>query len=161
MRWLALILATLVALGLRALTGMWPGIALVFDPLLVVSALAALPGRPWLALVAGLLTGAIEDAWSGGWYGQNAFTHVVTAYLLALIAQRMDLLGWLPAALVVGVATLADWGLQLGLYTLFDRPFGTVPAAVVWGLAVVANTFAGLLFHRAIYGLGEPRPDRR
>lgn len=160
MNLVSLLIASGVAFGLHILAGRWEGIALVIDPLLVVAVLGALPGRPSLALSIGLLTGALQDAWNSSWYGEHTFTHLVVAYLLSLLAQRMDLIGVLPAAAAVACATLADWGLQVGLRALFDRPLGAVPSTLFWGLAVLANTALALAFHRVLTAHREPKRRR-
>lgn len=160
MNLVTLLLSSAVAFGLHILAGRWEGIALVVDPLLVVAVLGALPGRPSLALTVGLITGALQDGWNSTWYGEHTFTHLVVAYLVSLLAQRMDLIGMLPAAAAVACATLADWGLQVGLRALFDRPLGAVPSMLFWGLAVLANTGLALAFHRVLMAPRDPKRRR-
>jgi cell shape-determining protein MreD len=145
-----LLLASAIAFGLHTLASRFPGIAVVVDPLLVVAALAALPGRPALAILGGLVTGGLQDAWNATWYGEHTLTHLVIAYAASLIAGRMDLLGPLPAVLVVALATVSDWGLQLALRFLFDREVGQIPGAVWWLMAILANSATGLILHRLV-----------
>jgi cell shape-determining protein MreD len=153
--------ALAAAYGLHVLAGRWEGTALVVDPLLVAAALGALPGRPPVALAIGLISGALQDAWNSSWYGEHSFTHLVIAYALTILAQRMDLLGLLPALIAAACATLADWGLQVGLRMLFDRPLGVVPPAFMWGIAVLANTAIALPMHRLMLAAPGERRRRR
>jgi len=139
------------ALGLHALLGVWPPLGSI-DPLLVVAVIATLPGRPGAALGAGLLTGILEDAWAGGWFGQHALTHATVAYLLSILAARVDLVQLRPAMLALVVASVADWGMQLSLAVMFGKSLGDPPGATAWSIAIVGNTLLGLVVRRVAVG---------
>ncbi|UCF68012.1 MAG: hypothetical protein JSV80_01560 [Acidobacteriota bacterium] len=139
-----LVALSLGALALTALAGLWSPVGAVIDPLLVVAVLAALPGRQATALGAGLLTGALEDGWRSLWFGLNAFTHMVVAFGMSVLAGRIDLTQTMPTALALAAATALDWALQLGISAMFDRPIGEPPAPAIWLVAMAANTLLGL-----------------
>ena len=150
MRGQAVLVLGLVALGLKALSGLWPALTAGFDPLLMVSVLAALSGRTGFAMASALFTGALSDAWSSAWFGQAAFTHLVIAYVLAWLARRVDLNETLPALVAMVAASLASWGLQVGVTELLDHRTGTLPAASSWMAAAVLNALFGALAAYAV-----------
>jgi cell shape-determining protein MreD len=145
--WTVLLLGFLAVL-LKAGLAMVPPVAPLADPLLVLAVLAALPGRRWLALGTGLVTGALDDAMFGQWLGLHAFSQMTIAFALSVIASKVDMLQPLPALLAMGLAALVDWGIQIGLAALFNRSADVIPAWYVWTAAVVVNTMLGLLFYR-------------
>ncbi len=146
-----LLVMSAAALAVHVLTGLWTPLGSI-DPLLVVAVIATLPGRPGPALAAGLVTGLLEDAWAGGWLGQHALIHAIVAYVLSIVAARVDLVQLRPAMLALIAASVADWGLQLALAVMFGRSVGEVPGATVWILAVFGNTMLGLVVRRIALG---------
>lgn len=142
----------LAAAGLRFVASLSGPAAMILDPLLVVAILAALPGRPLLAITAGLITGFADDVWTGRWFGMNAFSHLTVAYLVALAAARMDMLQTIPVIVALALGTLVEWGLHLGLLGLFGRHSAAVPGPVWWGASGVANILLGLLLFRLARG---------
>lgn len=147
-----LALLGLLALALKAGLAMVPQLVPLADPLLVVAVFSALGGQRWLAMGAGLLAGGMEDALFGQWLGLHAFSQMTIAFSLALIAARVDLLQPAPALLAVALASLCDWGVQVGLAALFNRPMDVVPGPLFWLAAVVLNTIIAFLFLRLASG---------
>lgn len=138
------------ALVLRVSSGLWSPLAEIFDPLLIVAVLAALPGRPGAAISAGLLTGALADTWSARWWGEHAFTNMVIAFFIAQLARRVDLIEPLPAAACLAVGTVAAWAIPVGLSALFGTSVGALPGWTTWGLAALLNTVVGMIAHRGL-----------
>lgn len=150
-----LIVWSLLALALRALLGVLPDALGRIDPLLAVAVVAALPGRPGLAIGAGLLTGLLDDGWTGGWLGQQALIHMVIAYALALLAARVDLVQIRPATIVLLLSLFADWSMQLLLAAMFDRSVGIPPGVATWMVAACGTVVVGLIVrHTALGGAG-------
>ena len=145
MRLKALLLLAGGGVVLRALLGLWPSLALVSDPMLVLAVLAALPGRMDRALGAAVLAGILQDAWLGRWYGEFAFIYLVVVFFLSLFAGWVDLVRPLSTILALAAATVASWGLQLGLSAAFDHPVADLPGAGVWLGAMAVNVVLGLL----------------
>lgn len=142
---------TIVALAvaavlLRWLMGLWPPLAAYANPLLAITIVATLPGLALPAMGVGIATGLAQDVWTGRWIGQHAFAHLVVAYLLSLVSSRMDMVGWVPAAIALLVGSLVDWGILVGLSALFDRGVAGVPGAVEWAIMALVNTALGLAF---------------
>ncbi len=150
----ALLYAVFIALVLRGLTGLWEPAASAVHPFLIIAVLSAISGRRPRTLGAALLGGAIEDAWVGRWYGEYSFIHLVVAYPTSLIANLVDLMQPVPAALAFATATAADWGLQVVLAMVFDQPVGALPGAGAWAVAIVANTVLGLIGRRLLLRFG-------
>lgn len=145
MRGGSVLVLALVALALRALSGLWPPIGSLFDPLLMVAVLAGLTGRTGFAMGSALFVGLLSDAWSSAWFGQAAFSCLVIAYVLAWLARRIDLNETLPALIAMIAASFASWGLQVGLSELFDHQTGTLPGPTAWIAAAALNTLFGAI----------------
>jgi hypothetical protein len=84
----------------------------------------------------------------GQWLGLHAFSQMTIAFALALAASRVDLLQPVPALCAVALASLVDWGLQVGLAALFNRSVDVVPGPLYWLGAVAVNTVVAFLFLR-------------
>lgn len=141
-----LLIVAVGAVLLRWLISLWPALAAIANPLLAVTVVATLPGRPVPAMAIGVATGLAQDLWTGRWMGQHAFSHLVVAYLVSLVASRMDMVGWVPAAIVLFLGALADWGILVGLTALFDRNVFGVPGPFAWLIMAVVNVLFGLAF---------------
>lgn len=148
MRLAVLLSFVIAALAMQALLGFLPDALRGIDPLLAVAVVAALPGRPGAALAAGLLTGLAEDAWRGDWIGQQALIHATVTWVLALVAARVDLVQSRPATLALLAAPVANWGLEIALALLFDRPLGDAPRPSRWAIAAAGTALVGLLARR-------------
>ncbi|GAB4223540.1 MAG: hypothetical protein Kow0062_23900 [Acidobacteriota bacterium] len=137
----------LVALGfvLEVLAGLWPVAGRLFDPLLAIAVLAALPGRTGTAFAVALVTGLLADGWSSRWIGEQALAHLLIAYPLALLGRRVDLLVPLPALLAFLVATPASWAIGLAVGRLFDAPAGAGVGPLTWAAAAAVNGLFGML----------------
>lgn len=144
----ALLLLGLFGLVIKAVLAMVPPIAGLADPLLIIAVFAALPGRRWTALWIGLITGLLDDALFGQWLGLHGFSHMTIAFLIAFVASKMDMIQPFPALLALAGASLADWGLQVGLAVLFNRAADAVPGPWIWAGAVLANMLLGVMFYR-------------
>ncbi len=134
------------AVLLRWLISLWPALAAIANPLLAVTIVAALPGRPIPAMGLGVATGLAQDLWTGRWMGQHAFSHLVVAYLVSLIASRMDMVAWVPAAIALFLGAFLDWGLLVGLTAMFDRNVSGVPGPLAWLIMSLVNVVTGLVF---------------
>lgn len=133
---------------IRAIAGLWAPLAMVTSPFLVVTVLAALPGRLQRAFWAAIVTGVLADAWTGRWYGEFTFVHLLIAFTLAMIARWVDLVQFFPAALSLAAATAAAWGIDIALVSAFDHPVGELPGPALWLAAMVVNTVIGLFAWR-------------
>jgi cell shape-determining protein MreD len=134
------------AVLLRWLMGLWSPLAAYANPLLAITIVATLPGLALPAMGVGIATGLAQDVWTGRWFGQHAFAHLVVAYLLSLVSSRMDMVGWVPAAIALLVGSLVDWGILVGLSALFDRRVAGVPGPGAWAIMALANVAIGLVF---------------
>jgi rod shape-determining protein MreD len=143
-----LLLLGVLAVAVKTGLALVPPLAPLADPLLVVAVLAALSGRRWPAMLTGLATGVLDDALFGQWLGVHAFSQMTIAFVLALIAVRVDMLQAPAVLLAVATASLADWGIQAGLAALFDRSVDVVPGPLVWIGAAIVNTAIGFFFFR-------------
>lgn len=143
-----LFVLALLAIVIKGGLAMVPMIAPFADPLLVVSVLAALGGKRWVALLTGLLLGGLQDAVFGQWLGLHAFSQMTIAFALSLLATRMDMIQPFPAVLALMLAAVADWGIQIGLALLFHRAADVVPGPWIWVFAVAVNALIGLFFYR-------------
>ncbi len=156
MRGRTLAILLLVALLLRIACGLSSLLTVVFDPLLVVAVLVAVLNKPGQTLLAGLLSGGLKDLWTGGWYGQYSFTHLVVSFVISKVGGLVDLARPFPVAAVLAVSTVAERGLRYALAVAFDRSVGEMQSPVIWILAIIANTILGLALRRLAQRLEGP-----
>lgn len=147
-----LLLLGVLALGMKAGLAMVPPLAPLADPLLIVAVFAALPGDRWQALITGLAAGALDDALFGKWLGLHSFSQMAIAFGFCFIAAKVDLMQQFPALLAVALASLLDWGIQVGLALLFNRSAEVVPGPGYWLAAALINVVIAWLFYRLLAG---------
>lgn len=140
----------LLGFGLEVAASQWMPAARVFQPLLIVAGLAALSGKSGLAISAALLTGALADGWSARWLGQNAFTHLVLAYPISLLARRFDLLEPAPAAIVLALLGPLAWSVEIGLCRFFDVPLQGGQGWLNWLSVSFVNALVGFAIYRVL-----------
>ena len=146
----AIVVLIAAAFALELLGGMWPSAGRIVDPLLLVAVLAALPGRTGAAFAVALVTGLLADAWSSRWIGEQALTHLLIAYPLALLARRVDLLAPVPAALILTAASPLAWAIGLGIAGLLDVPTGSGAGIAPWIATALVNGLLGFVAYDAL-----------
>lgn len=106
MRWLRFAVGLIMALTLHALLDNFsPNALAFFDPYLVLVVYYSMGGNLVGAMVAGVIAGLVQDAFSGAIFGLHAFSLTFVGYLVAYINSWLVLRGSLffGAALIGSV----------------------------------------------------------
>lgn len=106
MRWLRFTIGLLIALTLHALLdNFFPNALAFFDPYLVLVVYYSMGGNLIGAMVAGVMAGLVQDAFSGAIFGLHAFSLTFVGYLVAYINSWLVLRGplFFGAALIGSV----------------------------------------------------------
>lgn len=99
MRWLRFLVGLLIAVTIHALlNSLFPNALAFFDPYLILVIYYAMGGHLFGAIWAGLIAGAVQDAYSGSIFGLHAFSLTLCGYLVAWISSRLVLRGPLAFA---------------------------------------------------------------
>ena len=94
MRWLRYVVGLLIALTLHSLLdNFFPNALAFFSPYVILVVYYSMGGNLFGAIVAGVIAGLVQDAFSGAIFGLHAFSLTVCAYLVAYINSRLVLRG--------------------------------------------------------------------
>ncbi|HXI14517.1 MAG TPA: rod shape-determining protein MreD [Thermoanaerobaculia bacterium] len=94
MRWLRFGIGLLLALTLHSLLDSFaPNALAFFNPYVILVVYYAMGGNLFGAIVAGVLAGLVQDAFSGAIFGLHAFSLTFCAYLVAYVNSRLVLRG--------------------------------------------------------------------
>jgi rod shape-determining protein MreD len=105
LRWLRFLVGLLIALTLHSLIdSFFPNALAFFDPYIILVVYYSMGGNLFGAIVAGVIAGLVQDAYSGPIYGMHAFTLTFCGYLVAYVASRLVLRG----ALAFGAALFSS-----------------------------------------------------
>lgn len=100
MRWLRFLIGLLLALTLHSLLdNFFPNALAFFNPYIILVVYYSMGGNLFGAIIAGVVAGLVQDAFSGAIFGLHAFALTVCAYLVAYINSRLVLRGTLAFGL--------------------------------------------------------------
>ena len=149
---IALIVAVLLQWTLRNVAE--PFVYIDF-PLIVV-VYVALQRDAWTALLVGTVAGLLIDAPSGGLIGAGGFSKTLTAYLVYLLATRVNLENPLIRIPVLAAATVIDGT----IYFFWQRSLGSAPSAPyvqTISYNVIGTTIAGTFVLYMLKSVFSPR----
>jgi rod shape-determining protein MreD len=110
---------------------------------LIVVVYFALQRDPLQAMVVGVAAGLGTDALSaGGLLGAGGFTKTMVAYLLAALANRINLDNPLVRIPILASAALLDTTLYVLLHRMLGQP-SLIPFVEAAGKKIIATTIAG------------------
>jgi rod shape-determining protein MreD len=96
MRWLRFAVGLIIALTLHSLLdSFFPNALAFFNPYLILIVYYSMGGNVLGAIIAGVIAGLVQDAYSGAIFGLHAFSLTVCAYIVAYINSRLSLRGTL------------------------------------------------------------------
>lgn len=96
MRWLRFAIGLLIALTLHSLLdSFFPNALAFFNPYIILIVYYSMGGNILGAIIAGVVAGLVQDAYSGAIFGLHAFSLTVCAYAVAYINARLVLRGTL------------------------------------------------------------------
>jgi rod shape-determining protein MreD len=144
--WMAL--AIVVALLLETmLSRLLPGPARVFDPFLIVFVYCALVGGETPGMLAGLVSGWVQDVHFGGpVLGLSALGKLVVGFAVGTAAGHFLLVGPGARALVLLVATVVDAVFFQWLASVFDIPVADLSPGALVSRATVNAALGTALF---------------
>ncbi|HUP49105.1 MAG TPA: rod shape-determining protein MreD [Thermoanaerobaculia bacterium] len=118
MRWLRFLIGLLIALTLHSLLdSFFPNALAFFDPYIILVVYYSMGGNVLGAIVAGVMAGLVQDAFSGAIFGLHAFSLTVCAYIVAYINSRLVLRGTLFFGASLGGAIIVN---ELMIYILVN-----------------------------------------
>lgn len=109
MRWLRFVVGLLIALTVHSLLdSFFPNALAFFSPYVILVVYYAMGGNLFGAIVAGIIAGLVEDAFSGAIFGLHAFSLTFIGYLVAYVASRLVLRGTLAFGLALAGSVIIN-----------------------------------------------------
>ena len=149
MRWLRFAIGLLIALTLHSLLdSFYPNALAFFNPYVILVVYYSMGGNLFGAIIAGVIGGLVQDAFSGAIFGLHAFSMTVCAYIVAYINSRLVLRGTLAFGACLGGAVVIN---ELVIYILVNVLLRQRIEMFEQGLIV--KTIFTLLFGMLVYQL--------
>ncbi len=118
MRWLRFAIGLLIALTLHSLLdSFFPNALAFFNPYVILVVYYSMGGNILGAIIAGVIAGLVQDAFSSSIFGLHAFSLTVCAYIVAYINSRLVLRGTLFFGACLGGAVIVN---ELVIYILVN-----------------------------------------
>ncbi|HEX9162367.1 MAG TPA: rod shape-determining protein MreD [Thermoanaerobaculia bacterium] len=118
MRWLRFAIGLLIALTLHSLLdSFFPNALAFFNPYVILVVYYAMGGNVFGAIIAGVIAGLVQDAFSSSIFGLHAFSLTVCAYIVAYINSRLSLRGTFAFGACLGGAVVVN---ELVIYILVN-----------------------------------------
>ena len=147
MRWLRFIIGLLIALTLHTLLdSFYPNALAFFNPYVILVVYYSMGGNVFGAIIAVVIAGLVQDAFSGAIFGLHAFSLTVCAYIVAYINSRLVLRGTLAFGACLGGAVIVN---ELVIYILVNILLKRRIEMFEQGLIV--KTIFTLLFGMLVY----------
>lgn len=147
MRWLRFIIGLIIALTLHTLLdSFYPNALAFFNPYVILVVYYSMGGNVFGAIIAGVIAGLVQDAFSVAIFGLHAFSLTVCAYVVAYVNSRLSLRGTLAFGACLGGAVIIN---ELVLYILVNILLKQRIEMFEQGLLV--KTIFTLLFGMLVY----------
>jgi rod shape-determining protein MreD len=118
LRWLRFAIGLLIALTLHSLLdSFFPNALAFFNPYVILVVYYAMGGNVFGAIIAGVIAGLVQDAFSSSMFGLHAFSLTVCAYIVAYINSRLSLRGTFAFGACLGGAVVVN---ELVIYILVN-----------------------------------------
>lgn len=149
MRWLRFAVGLLIALTLHSLLDrFYPNALAFFNPYVILVIYYSMGGNILGAIVAGVMAGFVQDAFSNAMFGLHAFSLTVCAYVVASINARLVLRGTLAFGACLGGAVIVN---ELVIYVLVN--ILVKQKIEMFEQALLVKTVFTLLFGMLVYQL--------
>lgn len=149
MRWLRFAIGLLIALTLHSLLdSFFPNALAFFNPYVILVAYYSMGGNVFGAIIAGVIAGLVQDAFSSSIFGLHAFSLTVCAYIIAYINSRLVLRGTFAFGACLGGAVIVN---ELVIYILVNILLKQRIEMFEQGLVV--KTIFTLIFGMFVYQL--------
>ena len=149
MRWLRFIIGLLIALTLHSLLdSFFPNALAFFNPYVILVAYYSMGGNVLGAIIAGVVAGLVQDAFSGAIFGLHAFSLTVCAYIVAYVNARLVLRGtWSFGACLAGAVVINELVIYILVNILLKQRIE------MFEQGLVVKTIFTLLFGMLVYQL--------
>lgn len=149
MRWLRFGIGLLLALTLHSLLdSFYPNALAFFNPYVILVVYYSMGGNILGAIVAGVLAGFVQDAFSNAMFGLHAFSLTVCAYVIAYINARLALRGTLAfGACLAGAVVLNELVIYILVNILIKQRIE------MFEQALLVKTIFTVLFGMLVYQL--------
>lgn len=118
MRWLRYAIGLLIALTLHSLLdSFFPNALAFFNPYVILVVYYAMGGNVFGAIIAGVVAGLVQDAFSSSMFGLHAFSLTICAYIVAYINSRLSLRGTFAFGACLAGAVIVN---ELVIYILVN-----------------------------------------
>ena len=118
MRWLRFAVGLIIALTLHSLlNSFFPNALAFFNPYVILVVYYSMGGNVFGAIIAGVVAGLVQDAFSGAIFGLHAFSLTVCAYAVAYVNSRLSLRGTVAFGACLIGAVIAN---ELVIYILVN-----------------------------------------
>ena len=149
MRWLRFAVGLLIALTLHSLLdSFFPNALAFFNPYIILVVYYSMGGNVFGAIIAGVIAGLVQDAFSSSMFGLHAFSLTVCAYIVAYINSRLSLRGTFAFGACLAGAVVVN---ELVIYILVNVLLRQKVELFEQGLLV--KTIFTLLFGVFVYQL--------
>ena len=149
MRWLRFVVGLLIALTLHSLLdSFYPNALAFFNPYVILVVYYSMGGNLFGAIVAGVIAGLVQDAFSNAMFGLHAFALTVCGYVIAYINSRLALRGTLAFGACLGGAVVVN---ELVIYILVN--ILVKQKIEMFEQALLVKTIFTLLFGMLVYQL--------
>lgn len=148
MRWLRFIIGLLIALTLHSLlNNFFPNALAFFNPYIILVVYYSMGGNLLGAIIAGVVAGLVQDAFSGAIFGLHAFSLTFCGYMVAYVNSRLVLRG----AAAFGGALIASVVVnEIVIYVLVDillrQPIGMFEEGLLMK-TILTSLFGILIYH--------------
>src|SRR5262245_4679141 len=116
----------------------------LIDLFLLLNIYFALNFEQLPCMIISISSGLIQDTFSGGILGPNAFSKTTIAYLISSLSSRLMLKHPLVVMILIFISTCLDLLIIRGLYSLFGMPvFPLSIRQIVWAAAI--NSIIGIV----------------
>ncbi len=152
---LKLIVVLAAAIAVESLVpNYWQAFKYVDLPL-IVTIYFALMRDPVLGMVTGYAAGLFGDLAPGAGpvIGVGGFSKTIIGFVVATVAVRFSLEGPLVRVLIIGLSSLVNSGLFLGLYNILDQQIGDEASTEQLAMKVAFEAAANLIFGVIIFWL--------
>jgi len=118
LRWLRFAVGLIIALTLHSLlNSFFPNALAFFNPYVILVVYYSMGGNVFGAIIAGVVAGLVQDAFSGAIFGLHAFSLTVCAYAVAYVNSRLSLRGTVAFGACLIGAVIAN---ELVIYILVN-----------------------------------------
>ena len=150
MRWLRFVIGLVIALTLHSLLdSFFPNALAFFNPYIILVVYYSMGGNLFGAIIAGVVAGLVQDAFSGAIFGLHAFALTFVAYIVASVNSRLVLRGALAfGGALIGSVILNEIVIYILVNILMKQKIGMFEQSLL--LKTVMTSVFGILVYQLL-----------